>query len=201
MSDSNTTVTKNYYSLRAFCLILAPLCKSSMTNPSIAISVNLDHRLPELVGVNVTMTRPGYSGNGFFEGTESCAIFVPVAMRRDVLGKSSGIFDNLDSWLVDFDNVTFELSGPEEYSSEDDSADSYTPADEDFWFDEFQREVQEPVVNHMLTYTFAMEDNEGNKGRFWTMRTDTAIYSWNLDTLGTGDWDDHLINDLDGFSA
>jgi len=204
MSNENTTITKMYYSLRAVLLMVGPLCKNSMTNPSMRLNTFItDTQEPRL---EVYMTRPGYNSTGYHEGTESCTITIPLLERSKVVGSTGGIFDDMDRWLLDIDaaNVTA-MEFPAAYRSNDDDdicCEGYFPPDEDFWWEEFQREFEHYVRNTKLpTYEFSLVDSEGNKGRFWSITGDDAEFSWNLDVLGTDAWDDHLINDLDGFSA
>jgi len=196
--EDTTKVTKTYYSLRAAVLVLKALCKSSMTNPSVSCTVNLDHRK----SLEVRMSRPGYSSMGYHEGTETATILVPIVSRKDITGSNSGIFDLMDLWLLDFDSASiFEHTSPEEHS--DENGEGYYPPDDDFWWMEFQREVEFPVTGpNRPCYEFTTRlDGEAATGRYWYITSGHEQYVWNLDVLGTDAWDDHLVNDLDGFSA
>lgn len=214
MSNENTTVTKTYYSLRAVLLRVAPLCKNSMTNPSMHLRTFInDTDKPRL---EVYMTRPGYSSMGYLEGTESCTVTIPLVSRSKVAGGTGGIYDDMDHWLIDLDaaDVT-DMSAPENHPGElvtrDDDGEldteGYYPPDADFWWEEFQREFEHHVRNMPLPkYEFSLVDGEGNKGRFWRITGDDDEFVWNLDELvKPGDiwptWEPGQVNDLDGYEA
>ena len=213
MSNENTIVTKTYYSLRAVLLRVGPLCKNSMTNPSMHLKTFItDTEEPRL---EVHMSRPGYSSMGYFEGTESCTVVIPLVERSKVVGSTGGIFDDMDHWLIDLDaaNVTameFPATYRENVVRDDDGeldTEGYFPPDEDFWWQEFQREFEHHVRNVPLAqYTFSNVDGEGNKGRFWSITGDDDEFVWNLDTMSKpGEiwptWEPGQVNDLDGYEA
>lgn len=211
MSNENTIVTKTYYSLRAVLLRVAPLCKNSMTNPSMHLRVFLDDSAgPRL---EVYFTRPGYSSVGYHEGTESCTVTIPLLERDKIAGGTGGIFDDMDHWLIDLDaaNVT-SMEHPAAYRANADAdndmcGEGYFPPDEDFWWEEFQREFEHYVRNTALpNYEFSTLDGEGNKGRFWRITGDDDEFVWNLDDMTPQGsiwpvWDDAQLNDLDGYEA
>lgn len=195
--DDNTKIVKTYYSLRAAVLVLEPLCKSSMNNPSLHCEVNLDHRK----SLEIRMSRPGYSSVGFHEGTESVTILVPIVSRKDITGSNSGIFDLMDLWMLDFEGAAILDRQHPEANLDDDSGEGYLPPDDDFWWEEFQREVQYPIESAKVRYVFSVVNDDCVKGRFWTITGDLREYQYNLDDLGTDAWDASIVNDLDGFSA
>ena len=201
MSD-NTKIVKTYYSLRAAVLVLGPLCKNSMTNPS--VSCEVDIAAEKLL--KIRMTRPGYNSTGYYEGLESCTFGIPCTTRMEVTGQPGGIYDDIDRWVLDLDRAFMRgTTHPAEYRSNDDDdvcCEGYFPPDEDFWWEEFRREVQSVIEDNTLHYEFTT-CLDGESGRFWRITGELREYVWNLDELGTGagSWDKHITDDLDGFSA
>ena len=195
--DDNTKIVKTYYSLRCAVLVLEALCKSSMTNPNIRCEVFLGPK----ECLEVTMTRPAYNSTGYHEGTESATFVVPCNTRKSITGSSSGIFDLMDCWMLDFNSAYIQDTSNPEASTDDESGEGYYPPDEDFWWEEFQREVQYPIESSEIRYAFSVVNDDCVKGRFWTITGDLRGYQYNLDELGTDAWDDSIVNNLDGFSA